>query len=66
MDAIAQKEHFNALRAKSQSKQKGESQDLQKVLGGGTTMKGLFLRKNKEQEIGDLEKSIAKVKKIIL
>jgi uncharacterized protein YeeX (DUF496 family) len=60
LDAIAQKEHFNALRAKAQTKQKGESNDLQKVLGGGTTMKGLFLRKNKEEEIGDLEKSIAK------
>jgi len=60
LDAIAQKEHFNNLRSKTQSKQKGESEDLQKVLGGKTTMKALFLRKNKEEEIGDLEKSIAK------
>jgi len=60
LDAIEQKEHFNNLRAKAQSKQKSESSDLQKVLGGKTTMKALFLRKNKEEEIGDLEKSIAK------
>ena len=61
MDAIEQKEHFNNLRTKAQSKQKSEAGDLQKVLGGKTTMKALFLRKNKEEEIGDLEKSIAKV-----
>jgi len=59
------KEHFNNLRGKAHSKQKSETEDLQKVLSGKSTIKGLFLRKTKDEEISDLEKQIAKVKKFL-
>jgi len=60
LDALEQKEHFNALKNKLQGKQKSETEDLQKVLSGKSTIKGLFLRKSKDEEVSDLEKQIAK------
>jgi len=35
--------------------------ELQKVLAGKTTFKGLFSRKSKEEEVSTLEKAIADV-----
>lgn len=60
LDAMEQKDHFNSLKGKSQGKQKSESEDLQKVLSGKSTIKGLFLRKTKDEEVTELESKIAR------
>jgi len=60
LEAIEQKDTYETLKTKAQSKQKSESEDLQKVMDGKTTMKGLFLRKSKDEEKTDIEKQIAK------
>jgi len=46
---------------KAQEKQKSETEDLHKVLAGKTTMKTLFSKKSKEEEVQELEKNIALV-----
>ena len=61
MEAIEQKDTYDALKVKAQSKQKSEAEDLQKVMEGKSTMKGLFLRKSKDEEKTDIEGKIAKV-----
>ena len=61
MEAIEQKDTYDSLKTKAQSKQKSESEDLQKVMEGKSTMKGLFLRKSKDEEKTDIEGKIAKV-----
>jgi len=35
--------------------------ELQKVLAGKTTLKGIFSRKSKEEEVSSLERHIAQV-----
>ncbi len=61
VEALDQKDVYETLKNKSQAKQKGESEDLQKVLSGKSTMKGLFLRKTKDEQVTTIEKNIAKV-----
>ena len=61
MEAIEQKDTYESLKSKAQSKQKSESEDLQKVMDGKSTMKGLFLRKSKDEEKSELESKIARV-----
>jgi len=61
LEAIEQKDTYDALKVKAQSKQKSEAEDLQKVMEGKSTMKGLFLRKSKDEEKTDIEGKIAKV-----
>jgi hypothetical protein len=59
LEAIEQREKFEALKIKAQEKQKSETEDLHKVLAGKTTMKTFFSKKPKEEEVQELEKNIA-------
>jgi len=54
------------LKIKAQERQKSETEDLHKVLAGKTTMKTLFSKKSKEEEVQQLEKNIALVRIIRL
>lgn len=55
-------ENYANLKQKAQDKQKSDAEDLQKVLSGKSTVKGVFLRKTKEEETKELEKQLEKVK----
>ena len=61
IEAITQRDRYDALKVKTQDKQKSDTLELQKVLAGKTTFKGLFSRKSKEEEVSSLEKQIADV-----
>jgi len=59
LEAITQLETYEKAKAKAHDRQKSDTLELQKVLAGKTTFKGLFSRKSKEEEVQTLEKSIA-------
>ena len=61
MEAINQRDKYDSLKSKNQDKQKSDTLELQKVLAGKTTLKGIFSRKSKEEEVSTLEKQIAQV-----
>jgi len=61
LEAITQLEKYESAKAKCQDRQKSDTLELQKVLAGKTTFKGLFSRKSKEEEVSTLEKAIADV-----
>lgn len=58
IEAINQRDKYENLKNKTHDKQKSDTLELQKVLQGKTTMKTLFSRKPKEEEVSALEKSI--------
>jgi len=47
-EAIAQRDKYENLKKKTESKQKSDTATLQKVLEGKKTLKTLFSKKNKE------------------
>ena len=55
------RDKYDQLRIKTQDRQKSETADLQKIIGGKSTIKTMFSRKSKEDEISTLEKQIIKV-----
>ena len=55
------RDKYDQLRIKTQERQKSETTDLQKIIGGKSTIKTMFSRKSKEDEISTLEKQIVKV-----
>ena len=61
MEANATRDKYDQLRLKAQDKLKSETNDLQKIIVGKSTMKSMFSRKSKEDEISVLEKQIVKV-----
>jgi len=61
LEAINQRDKYDSLKSKNQDKQKSDTLELQKVLAGKTTLKGIFSRKSKEEEVSTLEKQIAQV-----
>jgi len=63
IEAINQRDKYESLKSKNQDKQKSDTLELQKVLAGKTTLKGIFSRKSKEEEVSSLEKHIAQAGK---
>jgi len=63
LEAISMREKYDTYRTKTQEKQKSETSDLQKIIGGKTTFKTIFSTKSKEEEISSLEKQIVKTTK---
>lgn len=63
MEALNQREKYENLKLKTLEKQKSETEDLHKLVSGKKTLKSMFTKKTKEEEIAELEKTIAAVRK---
>ncbi len=61
IEAIDQRDKYESYKAKTFDKQKSDTSELQKVLAGKTTLKGIFSRKSKAEEVESLERHIAQV-----
>ena len=61
IEAIDQRDKYESYKAKTHDKQKADTSELQKVLAGKTTLKGIFSRKSKAEEVESLERHIAQV-----
>lgn len=62
-EAISMRDKYEGYRAKTQERQKSETADLQKIIGGKSTFKTIFSTKSKEEDISSLEKQIVKTTK---
>jgi len=65
IEAIDQRDKYESYKAKTHDKQKADTSELQKVLAGKTTLKGIFSRKSKAEEVESLERHIAQAGKDI-
>jgi len=65
LEAITTRDKYEQLKTKTIEKKRNETLELQNVLSGKTTVKGLFSGKNKEDQARLLEKQINQVSKDI-
>jgi len=65
LEAIGQREKYIALKAKTLDKQRSAAKTLDKVVEGKSTIKTMFSKRGKDEEIEILEKEIANYKKEI-
>jgi DNA-directed RNA polymerase subunit H (RpoH/RPB5) len=63
IESISMRDKYDQYRIKMQDRQKSETSELQKLIGGKTTFKTLFSGKSKEEDISNLEKQIVKTTK---
>jgi len=63
VEAISMRDKYDQYRLKMQERQKSETSELQKLIGGKTTFKTLFSGKSKEEDISNLEKQIVRTTK---
>ena len=65
IEAMNMKAHYENMRDKLQQKNKDFQIDQQKILAGKTSLKTLFRKGTKEDNVADIDKKINNVKKII-
>jgi len=63
LEAINAKEKYEGLKMKSIEKKKNETQELQNILAGKTTLKTVFSSKSKDEHAAVIEKSINQANK---
>ena len=61
LEAISMKDKYEQLKIKAIEKKKTESQELENIIAGKTTLKGVFSGKSKGIHASNIEKSIAQV-----
>ena len=59
MEAIAQRDKYDALKNKVQEKQSLLSVEIQNIIGGKSSIKSFLLGKSKEDEVAVLDKQLA-------
>ena len=59
MEAIAQRDKYDALKNKVQEKQSLLNVEIQNIIGGKSSIKSMILGKSKEDEVAALDKQLA-------
>lgn len=62
LEAIAQRDKYDALKNKVQEKQSLLSVEIQNIIGGKSSIKSFLLGKSKEDEVAVLDKQLAEVR----
>jgi len=66
LEAIAQRDKYDALKNKVQEKQSLLSVEIQTIIGGKSSIKSFLLGKSKEDEVAVLDKQLAEARRVKL